>query len=206
MTMPVRTQSTPLDAAMLVHLFAALELRQQQAPTPERAEALERLRPLRNRAAHGMPIRAEDVATAAELGTYLEQLEGTSLGGSFARAVRAHTPAADLADVLDRSERKIGKRDTRQDTPQHQGPGSAPLTATERVRTDLIGTTRPVDMTSANARNNATTRTPPTRRRVRRKISEVSSTLCCAAYPNTSGRSSFSESWSVSAPRRPPKP
>lgn len=100
-----------LTPALFMRLYSVLEMRQEITPDPARAEVLRSLRPLRNDFVHGLK-RADDVLRdlapmLPELVNYLQLLENSSLGSSFAKSMRALSTPEAINDVLLRSIQRV---------------------------------------------------------------------------------------------------
>jgi len=92
------------NKALFLQTFAVLELLQHHEPDPERADILQRLRPVRNYLVHGSNLGAEDVdAALADVLEYLRRLEMTSLGTPEAQRVRQRAEPGVIVEALRRS-------------------------------------------------------------------------------------------------------
>jgi RNA polymerase sigma-70 factor (ECF subfamily) len=128
----------PAEIDLVVQVYSTFEALQQTDPTPERAEVLRLLRPLRNMVAHGAdPSRYPDDAVEW-MRSNMHALISGSLGTASARALRLRSDPAVIADILARSDdttksRRTGHSDGRRSAgappPDDQFPTTADVVA-----------------------------------------------------------------------------
>jgi two-component system NarL family response regulator len=102
-----------LAPALVIQLYQTLRLRQRDEPTPERAQVLEDLRPIRDHLVHGTPPYSPLPSSAERLLSDLAQSAETSLGTPGAQRLRRQTTPRQLAAILGReadTSRPVGKR------------------------------------------------------------------------------------------------
>jgi hypothetical protein len=88
----------------LLYVYAIVEHLQLLTPSPEHAALLRKLRPLRNRLAHGEDLDPDELdPELMKLVSVLHQVGQSSLGTTAARAVRAQMSPTAAADVLARA-------------------------------------------------------------------------------------------------------
>lgn len=117
-----------ITMALFLRLFGVLEMQEAQEPDAERATILRRIRPLRNKLAHGAHATetyAELQAAIPELLDYLQLVEQSSLGGEKARYLRLLSSSEEINDVLSRSAQREADRlrPERHEADDLAGPG-----------------------------------------------------------------------------------
>jgi hypothetical protein len=92
------------NKTLFLQTFAVLELLQHRDPNPERADILQRLRPVHNYLIHGSDLSPEDLnAALTDVLEYLHRLEMTSLGTPKAQRVRQRAEPGVIVEALRRS-------------------------------------------------------------------------------------------------------